>query len=68
MSTDQTPAAARRNPGGRPRIDPDQQQSVRVTIRLSSAQAERLEALGGAKWLRAQLDAAGRSVDLAAQD
>ena len=43
---------------GRPPVPADQRQSARVEIRLSDALRAKLKRLGGAQWLREQIERA----------
>ena len=55
MLTDQTPPPARR---GRPPIPAELRQTERFDMRITQAQRSKLEALGGADWLRERIDKA----------
>lgn len=41
---------------GRPPLPSDQRQTARVEIRMTEAQREKLQALGGTQWLRDKID------------
>jgi hypothetical protein len=43
---------------GRPPLPPDQRARVAYNVRLTPPQREKVERLGGAAWIRAQIDAA----------
>jgi hypothetical protein len=43
---------------GRPPVPADQQARIPYNVRLTPAQREKVERLGGAAWIRAQIDAA----------
>jgi hypothetical protein len=43
---------------GRPPLPDDKRQTERVEIRMTAAQRAKLDALGGASWLRQQIDKA----------
>lgn len=45
-------------PRGRPPAAPDEARSARFELRLTPAQREKLERLGGADWLRERIDKA----------
>lgn len=62
MDTQDTPQAPAKNPGGRPALAAGQQ-SERVTVRLTQQQRETLERVGGAAWLRDQLDGLKKILD-----
>lgn len=49
---DETRAARR----GRPRVPDDQRQTERIEIRMTAAQRAKLEALGGAEFVRRVID------------
>jgi hypothetical protein len=48
---------AKKRPG-RPPVPPDQRLKERMELRLSTAQLQKLERLGGAKWVRSKIDKA----------
>ena len=50
--------AAQKARMGRPPVPADQQARVPYNIRLTPAQREKVERLGGAAWIRAQIDKA----------
>ena len=62
MSTKDTPSAPAKNQGGRPPLAAGQQ-SERITVRLTAAQRETFDRLGGAEWLRAQIDVMRKALD-----
>ena len=43
---------------GRPPLPPDQRARVAYNVRLTPPQREKVERLGGAAWIRQQIDAA----------
>lgn len=43
---------------GRPPLDPADVADVKINVRLTQAQREKVDALGGAPWIRAAIDAA----------
>lgn len=43
---------------GRPPLPDDQRHTARIEIRMTEAQREKLEQLGGAAWLRTRIDKA----------
>jgi hypothetical protein len=45
-------------PRGRPTVAADKAKSARYPLRLTVAQREKLELLGGADWIRARIDGA----------
>jgi hypothetical protein len=45
-------------PRGRPAVAADKAKSARYPLRLTQAQAQKLELLGGAEWIRARIDGA----------
>jgi hypothetical protein len=45
-------------PRGRPAVSADKAKSARYPLRLTQAQREKLELLGGADWIRARIDGA----------
>ncbi|CAN0419911.1 unnamed protein product [Phaeothamnion confervicola] len=47
-----------KRPRGRPRIPDDQRQTERVEVRMTAAQRAKYERLGGAPWMRDQIDEA----------
>ena len=49
---------APRRPPGRPPAAPAARRAARFELRLTEAQREKLERLGGAEWLRRRIDAA----------
>lgn len=54
MASSKTPAKKR---PGRPAIDPGQD-SMPISIRLTAAQREKLDKLGGPQWVRERIDKA----------
>jgi hypothetical protein len=52
MSTAATPRK------GRPALPPSERASVAYNVRLTAAQREKVERLGGAAWIRAQIEKA----------
>ena len=51
------------NPAGRPRVAPVDE-SVIYRLRMSAAQREKLAALGGAAWVRAQIERIWRAGEM----
>lgn len=47
-----------KRPRGRPPAQPDKAHTRRVEIRLTPAQHDKLEQLGGAAWVRTRIDKA----------
>ena len=47
-----------KRPPGRPPAPEDARRSARVELRLTQAQRDKLERLGGAKWVRIRIDRA----------
>jgi hypothetical protein len=45
-------------PRGRPTVAADKAKSARYPLRLTVAQRDKLELLGGADWIRARIDGA----------
>ena len=62
MSTTDHDIKPAKSPGGRPPLAAGQQ-SERITVRLTAAQRETFDRLGGAEWLRAQLDILQKALD-----
>ena len=53
--------APKRSPG-RPPAAPEDRRAARFELRLTEAQRDKLERLGGAEWLRRRIDAAKEPV------
>ena len=49
---------SQKRPPGRPPSDENARRSARVELRLTQAQREKLERLGGADWVRTRIDRA----------
>ena len=47
-----------KRPPGRPPAPDDARRSARVELRLTQAQRDKLERLGGAEWVRSRIDRA----------
>lgn len=47
-----------KRPPGRPPAPEDARRSARVELRLTQAQRDKLERLGGAEWVRSRIDRA----------
>ena len=62
MNNQDTPATPAKKPGGRPALAVGQQ-SERMTVRLTPQQRETFERVGGATWLRDQLDGLKKILD-----
>ena len=43
---------------GRPALPPEQRQTERAEVRMTKAQREKLDKLGGAAWIRERIDKA----------
>ena len=48
---------------GRPALPPEQRQTERAEVRMTKAQREKLDKLGGAAWLRDRIDKAKAAPD-----
>ena len=48
---------AKKSPG-RPALPPEQRQTERVEVRMTKAQREKLDKLGGAVWIRERIEKA----------
>lgn len=47
-----------KRPRGRPPVAPGEARTERMELRLTRAQREKVDALGGVEWVRRQIDAA----------
>jgi len=56
--TSKTAAQAAPKRLGRPELPPEKSKSETVLLRMTPAQREKLAALGGAEWLRQQIERA----------
>ena len=47
---------AEKRPRGRPQVSPEKARSATIRVRVTPAQAQKFEELGGADWIRAKID------------